>query len=188
MGQSEPDKVTIAAAKPADTSSATPSEKKTSWGNVKLGGAIPDLNRMLDDKKTEAESVEPELRGGEQREPFTYDELLKHWHAFADQLKTDNKINLFTLMTANAPKLLPDDQIEVIVENAIQEELLQTSKIDILNQLRVQLRNFSIDLVPVRLKSDAARKPYTAQEKYQAMAAKNPALDVLRQTFNLGLE
>src|SRR5690606_30185815 len=106
----------------------------------------------------------------------------------ADKLKAENKINLYTLMTANAPELQPDFNIGVVIENPIQHELLNTSKIDILNELRTNLHNFAIDLVPIKVKQDTARKPYTAQEKYQAMAAKNPTLDVLRKTFNLGLE
>src|SRR5690606_4714796 len=105
---------------------------------------IPDLNKILDREETGEVVNEVELRSGVEREPFSYDDLLREWHAFADQLKAENKINLFTLMTANAPKLLPDCRVEVIVENPIQQELLNTSKIDILNGLRVKLRNFSI--------------------------------------------
>ena len=91
-------------------------------------------------------------------------------------------------MTANVPEIQPDFNIGVVIENPIQDDLLSASKIDILNELRTNLRNFAIDLVPIKMKADTSRKPYTAQEKYQAMVAKNPALDVLRKTFNLGLE
>lgn len=163
--------------------------KARSWGNVKLSNAIPDLNNILADKQSDEETTdEPELLNGTERQPFDHETLLQHWHALADTLKAENKINLFTLMTANAPQLLPDFQIGVVIENPIQHDLLSSSKIDILNELRTNLRNFAIDLIPIEMKSDTARKPYTAQEKYQAMAAKNPALDVLRKTFNLGLE
>ncbi|WP_257670067.1 DNA polymerase III subunit gamma/tau [Parapedobacter tibetensis] len=162
--------------------------KTRSWGEVKLGNVIPDLNKIFDEKQEDTEPDEPKLLNGEEREPFSHDDLLREWHAFANQLKAGNKINLFTLMTANAPQLLPDFQIGVVVENPIQQDLLSTSKIDILNELRRKLRNFSIDIIPIQLAKDVARKPYTAQEKYQAMAAKNPALDMLRKEFNLGLE
>ncbi len=174
-------------------SPAASEAKKTppvrSWGDVKLGSTIPNLNTIFDEKQVEgASSDEPELLKGEEREPFSYDALLEQWHVFADKLKAENKINLFTLMTANSPQLLEDFQVGVVVENLIQQDLLNTSKIDILNELRVKLRNFAIDLVPVQLAKDVVRKPYTAQEKYQAMATKNPALDMLRKEFNLGLE
>ncbi|WP_262245528.1 DNA polymerase III subunit gamma/tau [Parapedobacter soli] len=160
-----------------------------SWGNVKLSNAIPDLNRIFDDQQPDEPSVdEPELLSGTERQPFTHEELLPHWHALADKLKAENKINLFTLMTAHPPELQPEFKIGVVIENPIQLDLLNNSKIDILNELRTNLRNFAVDLVPMEVKADTTRKPYTAQEKYQAMAAKNPMLDVLRKTFNLGLE
>lgn len=162
--------------------------KARSWGDVKLSNVIPDLNKIFEDKEVAEHPDEPELLSGEEQDPFGHEELLEQWHAFANKLKTENKINLFTLMTANMPQLLPDFQIGVVVENPIQQDLLSASKIDVLNELRTKLRNFRIDLVPIQVANDTARKPYTAQEKYQAMAAKNPTLDVLRKTFNLGLE
>ena len=171
----------------ADARPAVP--KTRSWGNVKLSNVIPDLNNILADKQADEETAdEPELLSGTERLAFDHELLLQHWHALADKLKAENKINLFTLMTANAPELQPDFKIGVVIENPIQQDLLSSSKIDILNELRTNLRNFAIDLVPIQMKKDAVRKPYTAQEKYQAMVAKNPTLDVLRKTFNLGLE
>src|SRR5690606_11013242 len=166
-----------------------PPAKSRSWGDVKLSNVIPDLNSILADKQTAEEPTdEPELLSGAERQAFSHETLLQHWHALADKLKTENKINLFTLMTAHAPELQSDFKIGVVIENPIQHDLLTASKIDILNELRTNLRNFAIDLVPIKMKKDTVRKPYTAQEKYQAMAAKNPTLDVLRKTFNLGLE
>lgn len=165
-----------------------PAPAARSWGQVKLDGAIPNLNTIFDEKKAEAGADEPELLSGDERAPFTYDELLAEWHTFADKLKAGNKINLFTLMTANPPQLLADSRVGVIVENSIQRDLLGASKIDILNDLRTRLRNFAINLEPIEQAPDITRKPYTAQEKYQVMAAKNPALDNLRKVFNLGLE
>ncbi len=173
---------------PDSQPATTPSPKARSWGDVKLSNVIPDLNKIFDDKPVAEHPDEPQLLNGEEEDPFSHDELLLQWHTFADKLKAENKINLFTLMTANVPQLLPDFQIGVVVENPIQEDLLNASKIDILNELRTKLRNFAINLVAIPTANDTARKPYTAQEKYQAMAAKNPALDVLRKTFNLGLE
>lgn len=174
-------------------SSPTPERTATgntgNWSSVKLRNAIPDLNQLLNGTAEPEAEDEPRLLQGDAREPFTHDDLLKHWHELADNLKAANRINLFTLMTANAPQLMGDGRVGVVVENPIQLELLNNSKIDILNELRARLRNFAVDLVPIEVKLDNhTRKPYTAQEKYQAMVAKNPTLDVLRRTFNLGLE
>jgi len=173
---------------PPVTNPQPPTPASSGWGEVKLRNEIPDLGKIFDDKQEATQPEEPVLLSGEEREPFSHDDLLSQWHAFADTLKAANKINLFTLMTANPPKLMDGFRIGVVVENSIQQDLLNASKIDILNDLRMKLRNFAVDLVPIQVTNDTVRKPYTAQEKYQAMAAKNPALDVLRKTFNLGLE
>lgn len=89
-------------------------------------------------------------------------------------------------MTASTPTL-NGVTIEVEVENAVQSDQLKLGKIDILNFLRVELRNFALDLNVVMVEKTKDRKPYTAQEKYQAMVAKNPLLEELRKTFDLGL-
>src|SRR5690606_583352 len=102
--------------------------------------------------------------------------------------KAENKISLFTLMTANNPVLRENFIVEVIVENPIQQQLLIESKIDLLNLLRPSLKNFKIDLMPVLQKVDVVRRPVTDTEKYQAMVAKNPLLDQFRKEFNLGFD
>ncbi len=157
------------------------------WKSVSIRTSVPNLEAIFEDKEAPS-GTEPDYVKGTANEPFSIDDLLRHWHQFADQAKATGKISLFTLMTAHAPKLTPDGQIEVMVENAIQENLLTESKIDMLNFLRQQLRNFSVGLIPVPIAQDTKRKPYTNQEKYQAMAAKNPLLDKFRQEFNLGFE
>lgn len=167
---------------------AQPKVKIPSFRDMKLSASVPSLNDVFKDKKETDPNAEPEYISGADRQAFTYDDFLKVWHAFADKAKAESKITLFTLMTANPPKLRDDFKVEVIVENAIQENLLSISKIDMLNELRVKLKNFDIDLIPVQAETNVVRKPYTNQEKYQAMLAKNPLVDKLRQEFNLGFD
>lgn len=162
--------------------------KIPSFKDIKLSSSVPSLSDVFKDKKEADPNADPEYIAGSDIQGFTYEDFLKVWHAFADKAKADSKITLFTLMTANPPKLRDDFKVEVIVENAIQENLLSISKIDMLNDLRVKLKNFSIDLIPIQAESNVVRKPYTNQEKYQAMVAKNPLVDKLRQEFNLGFE
>ena len=89
-------------------------------------------------------------------------------------------------MTANEPKL-ENNTVEVPVENSMQLNELRTDKIEILNHLRVALENYELDLVGKLIEVPVTRKPYTSAEKYQAMAEKNPSLDLLRKTFDLGI-
>ncbi|WP_312139618.1 DNA polymerase III subunit gamma/tau [Sphingobacterium sp.] len=175
--------VVDAATTKANETAAKPAFK--GWGNFKPANSLPNLNTIFDEKKT-SDSEGPELVEGSEYLEVTQNAFLSKWNIFAEKLKADNKITLFTIMTASTPTL-NGVTIEVEVENAVQSDQLKLGKIDILNFLRVELRNFALDLNVSMVEKTKDRKPYTAQEKYQAMVAKNPLLEELRKTFDLGL-
>ncbi|WP_409150436.1 DNA polymerase III subunit gamma/tau [Sphingobacterium sp. BS-2] len=178
-------------AKPAVVSSNpapatdTPKPAARGWGNIKTSISVPNLNTIFDDKKSEADE-ENELVEGNEFYEVTQNSFLSKWNEFAEILRSESKITLYTIMTSNAP-VLEGTTIKVEVENMVQMEELKLGKIDMLNYLRVQLRNFSLDIDGLMVEKTKERKPYTSQEKYQAMVAKNPMLDELRKTFDLGL-
>ncbi|MGH2623013.1 MAG: DNA polymerase III subunit gamma/tau, partial [Sphingobacterium sp.] len=156
-----------------------------SWGNFKPTTAIPNLSTIFEDKQ-EVEKEENDLVEGDEYLAISQESFVEKWNTFANRIKKENKITLYTIMTSNSP-VLEGSQIRIEVENAVQMEELKLGKIDILNYLRVELRNFALDLKSVMSESTKERKPYTAQEKYRAMVTKNPLLDELRKTFDLGL-
>lgn len=162
-----------------------PTTEKKGWGKISSSMNVPNLNTIFEDKPEEG-TDEPDLVQGNAFREVTLNALLAKWNAFADTLKQSNRITLYTIMTANVPRL-QGTLIEVDVENAVQMDELKLGKIDILNYLRVELQNFSLDLIGIQVEVTKVRKPYTSVEKYQAMVSKNPALETLRKAFNLGL-
>lgn len=168
----------------APASSERAPEKK-GWGKISTSLNVPNLNTIFEDK-VEEETGEHDLVQGNTFQEVTFNAFITKWNAFADRLKTTNRITLYTIMTANPPRL-NGVMIEVDVENAVQMDELKLGKIDILNYLRVELQNFSLDITGVQVEVTKVRKPYTSIEKYQAMVSKNPALETLRKAFNLGL-
>ncbi|PVH23898.1 DNA polymerase III subunit gamma/tau [Sphingobacterium corticibacter] len=154
------------------------------WGAMPAKKLLPDLNTILDQKDEEEQENEL-LQGSEFAEVETED-FLKKWNAYAEFVKQENKITLYTIMSSSTP-VLKDNIIEVEVENMVQMEEMKLGKVDILNHLRVQLRNYALEIREVVIEKTKVRKPYTSQEKYQAMVSKNPALETLRKKFNLGL-
>jgi len=147
---------------------------------------IPSLNDIgVTVKKTEKE--EPDYISGDSEERFNEDTLLDFWKQYAEQIKTAGKINLFTLMTSNAPSLLPDHQIQLIIENKTQQNLLSIEKIDLLNFLRVRLKNFKVDIITKQAELNDKKRLYTSNEKYQHMVEINPKLEELRRRFNLDI-
>lgn len=145
---------------------------------------IPNLND-LSAPVMEEEDNGPKYISGDSREPFNEAELIKTWNLYTQELLKQNKINLYTLMTSNTPVLKDNFQVEVTIENRIQEDLLVHEKVDLLNALRVQLRNYSIDLVLRQAEKNEKKRLYTSHEKYQHMATKNPVLEEFRKKFNL---
>ncbi|WP_066750334.1 hypothetical protein [Sphingobacterium populi] len=145
---------------------------------------LPDLNTILDQKEEQKE--ENELLQGSEFAEVDVEDFLKKWNAYAEFIKQENKITLYTIMTSSTPTL-QGNTIEVEVENMVQMEEMKLGKVDILNHLRVQLRNYALEIKEVVTEKTKVRKPYTSQEKYQAMVSKNPALETLRKKFDLGL-
>lgn len=147
---------------------------------------IPNLNDLAGNNQVLEEK--PAYVSGESQNDFTNDDLLSNWNQYADKAKQEGKINIFTLMTANAPILTDGHIIEVQLENKIQESLLNHEKIDLLNFLRTRLQNFKIDIVTKVAEQTGKKKLYTSTEKYQHMVDKNPKLEEFRKRFNLDLD
>src|SRR5690606_817785 len=132
-------------------------------GDITMGSHIPNLDSVFEEKKVD-ESKGPEYVMGDAEKAFGEQEFMGFWNTFANQVKLENKISIYTLMTANSPTLKENFQVEVIVENQIQQQLLIEAKIDMLNFLRQKLNNFKLDLIPVVQKVDVIRKPVTDTE------------------------
>ncbi|MES3019187.1 MAG: DNA polymerase III subunit gamma/tau [Bacteroidota bacterium] len=148
---------------------------------------IPNLND-LEASYSKKEEEKPEYLSGDSRIEFDADTLLKFWNQYAAKIKQDGKINIFTIMTSNPPTLLDNFVIELIIENKVQEELLMNEKVDLLNFLRTELKNFGIELTTKHVENTAKKRLYTSTEKYNHMVEKNPKLEEFRRRFNLDID
>jgi DNA polymerase-3 subunit gamma/tau len=148
---------------------------------------IPSLKDVAKTKEAMLEEEDPYIKGSA-RDEYTPDQFSKAWSDFAAMLKADGKKNALTIFIATPPKMLTANVYEVIVENKVQETHFRDERPNLLNFLRTTLRNFDIE-VSVRIDEKAAvKRPYTASEKFQHMAAKNPALVDLKNKFNLDFD
>ena len=148
---------------------------------------IPSLKDI--DKITEVikEEDDPYLKGND-KEAFTFNDFLELWNIHAATIKAEGKMSLFTIFISEVPKQLGPYLFEIVVENKVQENLFKTEKPNLLNFLRTKLKNFSLD-VNVRVdEREVVKRPYTSQEKFQYMAAKNPELIELKKRFNLDFD
>jgi len=147
---------------------------------------IPSLKEL--GKAAEVlEEDDPYLKGDD-KENFTPDSFLKYWTDYAAKLKTEGKQNVLSVFNGSAPIMLQPYEFEVVVGNKVQENLFKTERPYLLNFLRTNLKNFSIEVNPRIDEQVVTKRPYTNQEKYQHMAAKNPQLAELKKRFNLDFD
>jgi len=119
--------------------------------------------------------------------PFTAHELTQAWLAYANQFITKSP-NYYSTLTKRIPELNPDFSINLKVDNKVQEDELLSKRNDLLSFLSNKLQNNSIRLeISVTITEDA-RRPYTDQDKFATLAAKNPALIHLRKELDLELD
>ncbi|MFI5164227.1 MAG: DNA polymerase III subunit gamma/tau [Bacteroidia bacterium] len=115
-------------------------------------------------------------------------DLQSVWDDFAQALKKKNKINLSSTLSARKPIEAEDSMITFSVLNQVQEDEINSVKTDLLAFMRSEMKNPSLQLQIIVDKQDTERKPYTGEEKFQRLAEKNPAMNNLRQKFNLEID
>ncbi|MBB5395927.1 DNA polymerase III subunit gamma/tau [Mucilaginibacter sp. AK015] len=148
--------------------------------------SLKDLGKQVEEAALEED--DPYLKGTD-KEPFTIDEFLQLWTNHGAKLKAEGKpATLYTIFTAVTPIVLGPESFEVPVSNKVQELAFRDERPYLLNFLRTTLKNFSIEVNARVDEQTVARRPYTAMEKFQYLAAKNPQLIDLKNKFNLDFD
>jgi DNA polymerase-3 subunit gamma/tau len=148
--------------------------------------SLKELGKQVEDAALEEE--DPYLKGTD-KESFTIDQFLQLWTNHGAKLKADGKApTLYTIFTSVTPIVLGPETFEVPVSNKVQELAFRDERPYLLNFLRTTLKNFSIEVNARVDEQTVARRPYTAMEKFQYLAAKNPQLIELKNKFNLDFD
>ena len=118
---------------------------------------------------------------------FTQDQLNEYWDTFVDKLEKKGKYNLAAILKIDTPKLTDDDVIQLEFPNSTNKIEVERNQFDLLQFLRKSLNNFNIRLEISVNEAMDKKYAYTAEDKYAKLLEKNPALEKLKQTFNLDL-
>ncbi len=168
----------------------TPSSGKIALNNQGttpgLGTLIPSIT-SLENLAGGIEEKGPKYIYGEDKEPFTLEQLTALWDQYTQKTLDDNKINFYTILKSNPPILVTPTQIKVLIENSAQESILQDEMVDFLNFLRSRLKNFDVTIVTEKAERKIQNRLYTSTEKYTYLVSKNPKLEDLRKKFNLNV-
>lgn len=188
--------VTVAPVKVADPVNPTqnlPSEpvKKTRRAHLEHL-ATPSITGMLKGDQLSAVSEPGQgLTGGEvkaRNHPFDSNQLAAAWKSFAESVEAGQ---LKSALSVREPIILENFSVEYNLDNEVQKQrIVLDLKPKLLAHLHRELRNelIGIEFNVTENKEEILNKPYTDQEKFNTLAAKFPALNLLKQKFGLDFE
>jgi len=122
----------------------------------------------------------------EEDQLFSELELIDKWQQFSDKL--GDKPRIFNTLTSKEPKLENDIIVTFQIDNNLQEEKINDIRNELLDFLRVELKNSKIELKLIMNESVQESKLYTSEEKFKHLLSKNENLGKLKQEFNLDFE
>ncbi len=168
-----------APASPATLSTPVPSEKTESTRGRSIPRTVKLTSLLKPGQKSETSN------GAEEKvlnEPFTEQQLQEAWTTFAEQRrKFQAEYQMLT-----QPFELNGNQVVVNLLSPVQETMLDNIKIELASYLRERLRNSNIQVTGrVSTTPDDSKMMYTARDKFEYLAEKNPILKELKDRLGL---
>lgn len=120
-------------------------------------------------------------------ENFSSDQFVFEWKKLASTYK-ETSLALYMAMTSHKPVITQDGNIQLTLENAIQSDLIQEKKPEILSVIRQKLKNFQINIETRIATKKRTEKAYLPTEKLQKLIKKNPTVEKLQKSLGLDLE
>jgi DNA polymerase-3 subunit gamma/tau len=172
---------------------AKPKSPQPTSGSIKIqplntgnmASLIPSLTDLERIAQGEEEKKGPQYISGNEKQEFTEEQFLALWNSYTQKAKDEDKIHLYTLM--NNDPIINGTEITVLVENLALESTLQNEKVELLNFLRSQLKNFDLQIISKKAENTQKKRIYTNKDKYTYMVEKNPQIEDLRRRFNLDI-
>ncbi|CAM3596085.1 DNA polymerase III subunit gamma/tau [Flavobacterium saliperosum S13] len=118
------------------------------------------------------------------KEPFTETDMLLQWTNFAQKLSDKGQKIMATYMLINDPTL-EGTTIKLELPNEGSKVDFDANKTELLGYLRGKLHNHDI-VIDVHVNEVTETKyAFTPIEKYEKLKSINPAMELLRKTFDL---
>lgn len=120
-------------------------------------------------------------------EAFDEATLQEYWKSYSELMESQGQKILASNLAADVPKLLGNNTIWIELPNSTMKKEVEREQMELLHYLRANLNNYQITLKITVNEEIAQQYAFTPEEKYQKLREKNPALDLLRKTFDLEL-
>jgi DNA polymerase-3 subunit gamma/tau len=125
-------------------------------------------------------------RQAAESQPFTQEDLELQWLSMCNRMPQQHS-GIGARMKNMNPVITEMPQIEVTVDNELIKQEMQNIYKSILKTLKIYLHNNDITLTILVSDKPASKKILTRREQFEEMSQKNPAVEALRQAFDLEL-
>ena len=157
---------------------------------MKLGGIGFSWNRLRNHRKTsKINSIPNSISHAIEQQTdaaFTQEDLELQWMSMCVRMPQEYQ-GIATRMKNMNPVIVESPQIEVIVDNDLIKDEMEDFKGRIVSTLKQSLHNNNITLSIRVAKQKERVKIMTRREQFDMMREKNPAVEALRQAFDLEL-
>ena len=157
---------------------------------VKLGGIGFSWNNLIDQGKPSKINIIPgtvsPAIAQQKNAQFSQEDLELQWMAMCNRMPQELS-GIATRMKNMNPIIKELPQIEVQVDNALIKQEMEDFKGRIVSSLRNGLQNESLSLEIVIVEQKEQVTVMTRREQFDKLTKQNPAIDKLRQVFNLEL-
>lgn len=118
---------------------------------------------------------------------FTEEEMQVLWAHYVKNIDEEGRKILASNLSSDLPKLQDKNTILIELPNDTMKKEIEREQSELINFLKKGLNNYHIALT-INVNEETAKKyAFTPQEKYEKLREKNPAIDLLRKTFDLDL-
>jgi len=154
---------------------ALPSRRSNRPGSVRINA----IDEEQEDTELDPDSLP--------KEGFTEEHMQRIWNERVQHLFA-GKPSLLSSLTKRPPKLAENHLIELTLDSEHELETVNENRSTLLEDIRRNLNNFSVQLQTPVDEVLTSKKAYTPKEKYEKMREMNPHLDMLREKFGLELD
>lgn len=161
-------------------------------GNLGKLRSTVNLNAAVVAKPEPAQTAKPAAPETESLnwavdKPFTLEQLKQTWENFS-RMREQKGGAVSEQIMLNRELKLEGTTVELILDNLHQEILLNELKPQLLGYLRRNLQNRELQITHRIAPNEVKRNPYTPQEKFNALAERNPALLDLQRLLGLDVD
>lgn len=136
-------------------------------------------------KNAISKTIEPNKKKIELKENFNIEAVNNYLNQYVENLKTEGKKNIASILSMNPISLSENYKIHFKVANEMNRVEVNIEKERLLPFLKKHLKNDKIKIEVEISENPKQEQIYTPTEKYQYLLQLNPQLEELRKKFNL---